>query len=774
VYSEGGNHFSYCGLTDGNYGQDQRYRPATNPWLVDFDLRRMHDLCCNFGMGNPSMFYGRHHSPGRTREEQDAYVDRFLAATVAFGHPGFLVMQGGLQNALRSYYMLQQLHSRYCLSSVDEIRYATADGKLLDTTAAVATGAYKRSQIVTRYEDGCITAVNGNQQERMVVEAYGRKLDLPPNGYAGWTEDGAIEVISADPGGHRCDYAATPAYIYVDGRGKFMRFPKAASQGQAICRILGKGKYEIIPYQGVEAGFAIKATSAVALDEAGKELGPAEVRVSRGLTYVMPVKGAFSYLVQGDAAGGPIEAGLTCDRAEVVPGEKVTVRGGQEHVFTVPGDAKPGDRIWQQFEGAWIDFTVVPLADTRVSLDGNTLVVGLKSNLARTSDIKVEAVGKSASVRLAPGAWGEARLDLGEPETEGADLLQVELSGGGSSQTIEFGMVVGQGHWPVVELPDQWQAGICLRGQEEQFSFGNTGAHVNKTRTRCGGVEKQAMAMHPPWKGGVGYTFVLFPPIELPGEPAAAFRAVVGKGDGSDPGDGILYRVLVVTPEGKETVVGQQVVKKHEWVPIEADLSDFAGQTIQLKLIADVGEADNSVGDWACWAEMRVETLGTSLRRQLDPNAEPYHREPGPFRVQGLRVEDLRSAKRGWLHYEGCGLSGTGDAYGSFAVLNGVKLGNMAPAGGDEVNGVWAEAKVPLTPEAIGKLGLVNVFELDNPRHDCFKVRRFWIELELADGRKCSSDISVATYTQPPTWRYSEGILVPFGEDIRLRIWFPK
>jgi len=44
--------------------------------------------------------------------------------------------------------------------------------------------------------------------------------------------------------------------------------------------------------------------------------------------------------------------------------------------------------------------------------------------------------------------------------------------------------------------------------------------------------------------------------------------------------------------------------------------------------------------------------------------------------------------------------------------------------------------------------------------------------LELADGRKCSSDISVATYTQPPSWPYMEGIGVPFGQDITVEIWF--
>ncbi len=140
VYSEGNNHAFYCGLTDGNYGQDQSYRPAENPWLVDFDLRKLHDLCCNFGMGNPDMFYAGKHTSPKTPAEQAAWLDRFLAATVAFGHPGFLTYEGGLPNALRSYYMLQQLHSRYCLAHAAEIRYVDAEGHLLDTTAALATG----------------------------------------------------------------------------------------------------------------------------------------------------------------------------------------------------------------------------------------------------------------------------------------------------------------------------------------------------------------------------------------------------------------------------------------------------------------------------------------------------------------------------------------------------------------------------------------------------------------------------------------------------------
>ncbi|HID08318.1 MAG TPA: hypothetical protein EYP10_14350, partial [Armatimonadetes bacterium] len=109
VYSEGGMHWMYCGLTDGNYGQDQEARLAENPWLVDFDLRKMHPLCCNFGMGNLGMFYGRHWRSGKTPADVERMIDRFLAATIAFGHTGFLAMEGGIKNAVRSYFMLQRL-----------------------------------------------------------------------------------------------------------------------------------------------------------------------------------------------------------------------------------------------------------------------------------------------------------------------------------------------------------------------------------------------------------------------------------------------------------------------------------------------------------------------------------------------------------------------------------------------------------------------------------------------------------------------------------------
>ena len=56
----------------------------SQPWLVDFDLKRMHPLCCNFGMGAPYMFYGEEKNSKIRKEDPQAWMDRFTAATLAF------------------------------------------------------------------------------------------------------------------------------------------------------------------------------------------------------------------------------------------------------------------------------------------------------------------------------------------------------------------------------------------------------------------------------------------------------------------------------------------------------------------------------------------------------------------------------------------------------------------------------------------------------------------------------------------------------------------
>ncbi|MGD9497930.1 MAG: hypothetical protein AB7Y46_16625, partial [Armatimonadota bacterium] len=536
--------------------------------------------------------------------------------------------------------------------------------------------------------------------------------------------------------------------------------------------ILGDGRYEVIPYQGAVCGFAVAAAEAVALDFEGAELGPAQVRRARGLTYVVPVEGAFSYLLSGAQAQG---GDLACDRDRVVPGERVVVRGAQEHELAIPADAAEGERIWRELEGKWIDFTVVPLTSVDLALDGDTLHLGLRSNLAAPAQFTVTLAGETKRLRLEPGVPASVAFDLGAPAQESAELLAIDVAADGLRQRIERGMVTVREVVELAPMPARWRGGMRLRGGEETADFGDTRADIREGDRAAGGESKHGIVAHPPWIGATGYVFALWEPVTLPAGPAAALRALVGKGDGSDLGDGILYKLAVIDEAGTERVIAERVVPDHRWLEIEGDLSSWAGRTIRPKLIIDPGTEDNTSGDWACAADIRIESREPLLVRRLEDAGEASRREPPPFPLAGLTVEQLRGARRAWLHYDGMGLSGTGDAYGSFAVLNDVELGNMAPAGGSETAGVWAEdMTVELTPEAIRTLGFRNRFELRNPRRDYFKVRRFWLELELADGRTASSQIAAATFTQPPDWLYAEGIGVPFDENITVDLWFDR
>ena len=244
VWSEGGCHFLYEGYADGNYARDYEYGFHDGPWLVDFDLLRLHPLACDFGMG--SLF---HFSPPKTKAERDyylpsmpegreAFLDLFIGATLAFGHAGYLVLdwcwspmkmfglaycgggtecfEDGILPAMKSYFMTQAAAARYTQSTAEEIRYFDGKGAALDVSAAIRTGALARRQIHVRYADGTHVLVNGNCAERLVVSVGGRRFDLPPRGYRVWTEDGAVEVESGDSGGKgpRTDFARGPDYEY--------------------------------------------------------------------------------------------------------------------------------------------------------------------------------------------------------------------------------------------------------------------------------------------------------------------------------------------------------------------------------------------------------------------------------------------------------------------------------------------------------------------------------------------------------------------------------
>ncbi|MBO5751197.1 MAG: hypothetical protein J6R80_02200 [Kiritimatiellae bacterium] len=319
VYSEGNSHFFYAGLADGNYGQ-LGIRTDKDPWIVDFDLRRLHPLQSDFGVGNLSMFL-----PGLTRDstskELEGAVDRFLVATLAFGHTPFLVLdmmwkrrcdtgngypasgnvqtpELGLPYALRSYFMVQPASAYYSQAQAKDILYYFDGGEWKKLSEAVLTGDRELQRIALRYDDGTCVVANGHAKKRLAGEVFGRKVDLPPGGYVVWRADGSLDIESGDRHGVRTDYSASVDCCYFDTRASenAVTFGSARGKGIGICRREGD-KWEIIPVSG-DVAFRISGTNARALSEDRTDLGKTSlIRDEEGYLKPVPVQGAFSYLV---------------------------------------------------------------------------------------------------------------------------------------------------------------------------------------------------------------------------------------------------------------------------------------------------------------------------------------------------------------------------------------------------------------------------------------------------------------------------------------------
>ncbi len=295
VYSEGGNHWWYAGLVTGNKSDDRGCNLALDPWLVDFDLRKLHPLSCDVGFGKFN-----HFMDDVEKVDRQEVVDRFLAGTVAFGHAGefFNHPRRVTPRAVHGYYMLRALQARYGRSTVVAIRYAGPGGRLLDTDRAVTTGAYKRSQVRVRYENGLTVWVNGNRKDTWPIPGG----VLPPNGFAAKSASGDLSVFSGLRDGRRADYVDAPAYTYVNGRGTTAVFPAAAADGVLVILKKDGGRRELIPV-GRCRTIAVKKpagpVTVTALDREGSSAGPVTTETRDGYLYLWSRNGVFSYRVAG-------------------------------------------------------------------------------------------------------------------------------------------------------------------------------------------------------------------------------------------------------------------------------------------------------------------------------------------------------------------------------------------------------------------------------------------------------------------------------------------
>jgi hypothetical protein len=272
-WSEGNHQWLYSGLCTGNYGLTySNLHLWEYPYLPHFDLLKMHPLSVDIGVPWTSQFF-KGKEGWQKPENIVKSIDQFLAATIAYGHIGWLVEEThGIRQTCRSYYMLQPLQSRYAMLKPQEIRYGTDHG-LVSSSEAFLNGDWRKSKIFVRYPGNLCIWVNGNAEESWRVEHQGTVHELPPFGWLAIGADGFYEC-SESLDGKRYDRASSPECVFIDGRGTWRSFDGIATSGSVAVRRAKDGKgLSIITIEGVDRLVTAKPGGTFASDDVRSTIG---------------------------------------------------------------------------------------------------------------------------------------------------------------------------------------------------------------------------------------------------------------------------------------------------------------------------------------------------------------------------------------------------------------------------------------------------------------------------------------------------------------------
>lgn len=606
VYSEGSNHWWYAGLVDGNYAQLNSSSPSNELWFPDFDLYKMHPLSMDAGMGAAAMFF---------RNPQDRDLKQFIAATLIYGHIGFLDGDDPAE-LMRIYYLLQPLQEHYVMVKVKSIRYADAEGRLFDTSEALANGCWKLNRLRVEYDNGFCVYANGGREPWKIRDW----VTLPQWGFFASTADRQTMSMSIagslllpderfvsdrdfemSIGPNSCYFNAPDGLVYVKNI--------AAIDGTAALK-LEKDHWELIPGPSFrEFGFAPhllksgnRKLQIVALGGDGRQLAPVETRFSRGLWWITPQPEAVKYIIVPAEGSFPAEKETAdwCypirDDENLLPGVHIW-RDGRDYLTVQPAAANLKLNSYDPFSRkAEITLQLLNFSDRQ-----------LTGRLAFSGDGTVESA--APAVELAPGKRLQRTLQWFLADREGPQHLQVQLAGSGKAA----GSLEVTGRYEpllVADLLDAsrpYRKGFRTRQGKENYHFeqGTDGDVSFLASGVSGGQAKPALFMHPPWGAAqAGYVFYEIP-VQLPDYPAELTGAT-GFRDGLNATDGGVFDVFVTTADGERENVFHHPQDAVEFQDFSVDLSRYAGRQITLRLQFDCGPANDTSADHAFWGEPKI------------------------------------------------------------------------------------------------------------------------------------------------------------------------
>ncbi len=191
--------------------------------------------------------------------------------------------------------------------------------------------------------------------------------------------------------------------------------------------------------------------------------------------------------------------------------------------------------------------------------------------------------------------------------------------------------IASGGNWLIKsELP---AAGMRLRGGEETALNADAGATLSYSASAVlGGKARAAYRTHPPYVGGVGYTY-WERDVYVPEGGALEFYTGMGE-KAPERSDGVVFAIEAaeLAADGKPSAFQRLYAENQvasEWRRNEVSLGAFGGKRARLRFVADCGPNDNATTDHAYWADARVfdpseesEALTKPVRYQswLGPN----------------------------------------------------------------------------------------------------------------------------------------------------------
>lgn len=172
-----------------------------------------------------------------------------------------------------------------------------------------------------------------------------------------------------------------------------------------------------------------------------------------------------------------------------------------------------------------------------------------------------------------------------------------------------------------------------------------TGLAYAAGRKNHAGATRDALVFHPPFRKGPGDLMATYQ-ITLPKDKELIFKSFAAirysNPEIEQPSDGILFAVDI-TDQGKTTRAFEVFTKSHEWIPVEADLTSYAGKTIGLTLVMGPGPKGDTNCDEGFWGDPVV-TLKTALEEATPQEKEQRAKQAIQLARQALKGNQVQGA----------------------------------------------------------------------------------------------------------------------------------